>query len=55
MCANHGTGRFAEDFCASAWTRIEACVDQLRDNVLVLHLVEMSKVVQLDHGKSLEM
>ena len=55
MSADHRAGRFAKDFRATAGTRIQSGLDQLRDHVFVTQLVEMRKVIEFDHRKCFEM
>src|SRR5882724_825272 len=55
MSADHRASWFTKDFRAAAGAGIQAGFAQLLDYVLVAHLVEMCKMVELDHGKSFEM
>src|ERR1700720_2320640 len=53
--ANHRPCRLAKDLRAAAGARIQPRIDQLLNDVLVLHFVEMSEMIQLDHRKGFQM
>src|SRR5207248_5970728 len=54
MRANHRARGLAKNLGAATRARIQARINQLLNDVFVVHLVEMREVIQLDHCEGLQ-